>query len=285
MGFNNIREWASADADGRMVMGHFRKAPALTGIAGWWHDLGMASGSPPSNFFASTPYVSATLDGYDGIFHGDNVAPAEKYLAAIEIANNVSSLITGQYRLYDYVLYYPFIDLASDAVQPMINSISLPRYTDGIGLQAIMIAQAPTSGNGQFTFNYINQNDVEQTSPNQLCTTFAGNMGQVITAQPSPATCGGAAELELLDGDTGIKRIISVTFSVPHGGLAAMLLAKPLSDFAIYEQTTPNEINFVNEKQCPPKIEDGAFLSLMCKTIGSYQSTFYAGRLKFIWTP
>lgn len=282
-GFRNIREWAECEEQGRSLVCHFRKAPSLAGTAGWWHDLSMASGSPPANFFASTPLTSASLTYWDGLYHGDAVAPAEKYLATMEITTT-AALTVGHYRLYDYVLYYPFIDMDTVDTQTLINSVPISRYTDGVGLEVLMIAQAPTVGAGNFTFTYVNENDVEKTSPVQYCTQFAGAMGQIVTAQPSPAVAGGSASLKLAGTDKGIKRILSVTMGATHGGLASMVIAKPLCDIAIYEARVPNEINFVERKQCPPKIEDGAFLALLARPTGSIAGAFYAGKLKFIWT-
>lgn len=283
MGFANVKSYVDALNGGRMVAGHFRKVPGLASVASWWTDLSMAAGNPPAQYYASNPYVSAVLGKYDGLFHGDDKTPAELYLADMMLVTPTAAMV-GQYTLLDMLLYYPFVDLDdTSAVQPMTQSAVLPRYASGVGVQAMLVAQAPTTGNGTFTFTYLDENGVEQTSPTQYYTPTGANMGSIVTSQPA-GQAGLGPYLKLASGSKGVRAITSHTNTVANGGLGAYVLVKPLADITINEINTPNEITLVSDRPGPPRIYDGAVLSFIANTAGSIQAGLLTGRLNFAWT-
>ena len=281
MGFRNIREYALCESEGRCLVSHFRKT-AGGNTAYWWIDLSMGAGTPVANYYASSPLIAKTFDGWKGLFHGDDKAPAEMYLAGWMIAQNSATML-GHYVLCDYLLSYPFVDLSADSEQIMDNTVTLPRYTDGAGVMAIIVGQTPVDGSGQFTFDYINQDGVQRTSPLNKCnTTAGGQIGNLVNCQPGS---GGAIGpyLTLLDGDTGIRRIISISMLAPNGGLGAIVLVKPLADIIAAETATISERSYVDGAVAPPRIYDGAFLSLIACAYGSTSGQVLTGSLKFIW--
>jgi hypothetical protein len=81
-------------------------------------------------------------------------------------------------------------------------------------------------------------------------------------------TSGGLPYLRLNDGDTGIKKIVSFTFSVASGGLHALVLAKPLYSGSLREANTPTEVEFIREGFILPEIKDGAYLNMICCASG-----------------
>lgn len=72
-GFRNIRSYADCTLAGRTHTGHFRKVPSQTTVAGNWYDVSMAAGNPLPNYYASPPLVASVLDGFRGIWAGDEV--------------------------------------------------------------------------------------------------------------------------------------------------------------------------------------------------------------------
>ena len=163
-GFRSVREYASAFDEGRSHFCSFRKVPSQASTAFSWVDLSMAAGNPLPNYYASTPLVAATLDGFRGLFHGDEKSPATKHLVEWGLVTAGAALV-GPYQLLDYLLYYPFVDGDDTDVQAMDNTVTLPRYTDGAGVQMMAVCVAPTTGGGSFTVTYINQDGVEKTTP------------------------------------------------------------------------------------------------------------------------
>lgn len=279
-GFLSNRDYVRAFDEGRVFTSHFRKVPGLASVAYWWSDLGMAAGFPLPNYYASAPLIAGTLGKFDGIFHGDDKTPMNKYLAGMMICAN-SANCAGVYTLCDYLLYYPFIDGDSTDTQTMNNGVTLPRYTDGKGVMAMLVAQAPTVGGGTFNFTYINQDGVEKTSPTNYYSGAAG-MGALVTTQP--ANTGGMGRfLRLNSNDTGIRRVLSITNLTVNGGLVALVLVKPLADITLSEINVPTEVSFLNWKPGLPQIVDGAFLSFVCMAAGSIAGTIITGRHDFVW--
>lgn len=281
MGFRNIRAYADAFENGQSHFCSFRKVPSQASTAGWWVDLSMAAGNPVPNYYASAPLVAATLDGFRGIFHGDAKNPATKHLVEWGMITPTAGLV-GQYTLLDYLLYYPFIDGDDTDSQVMDNTVVLPRYETGEGVQVMAVAVAPTTGSGTFTFEYVNQNGDVKTSPVQGCSTTAASITNLVTSQQAVTnSCG--PFLKLASGDTGVRAINSVQFLVPNGGLLALVLVKPIADSAIREINTPAEIEYVTMRAGPPRIYDGAYLGLIMGCAGSVAAGQLAGHLRFAW--
>jgi hypothetical protein len=194
VGFRRVTDYATAPAQGREFVGHYRKNPPHTTVAGNWYDLSIAAGFPRPNYFAATPLESAVLDGKDGILYGyvsdrdvNNVAPASLHLARWHLASPTAAF-NGQHILLDYLLYYPFVD--GDAVgedQDLANSVSLPRYASGENVSVMGVCQAPTVGGGAFTFNYVDSDDNTFTSPVISLGAAAMNIGSLIRCTPATA--------------------------------------------------------------------------------------------------
>jgi hypothetical protein len=282
VGFVSVGDYVAAREAGRVVASSFRKVPSQASVAQWWVDLSMAAGNPPPNYYASAPLVAASLDGMRGLYHGDAVGPAEKFLAELVLASPSAGLV-GRYLLADYLLYYPFVDLDDGDAQSFDNTVTLGRYTDGDGVMAILVAAAPTVGGGSFQFDYINQDGDAATSPVQSCSAAPANIASIVTSEPGTAA-GGLPFLRLASGDTGIRRITSWTNLVLNGGLGAIALVKPLADITVREVGTAVETSLVNAMAGCPRIHDGAYLNLLVQCAASVAAGQLAGRAVFAWT-
>jgi len=280
-GFANYGAYSSAVVAGQTSFCSFRKAPSQASFANWWVDLSMGAGNPSANFYANTPLAAATLDGQRGIFHGANQAPSYKYLARLSLQTQSTGLV-GVYHLLDYLLYYPFIDGDSADIQTMDNSTTLPRYTDGSGVLAIYVCVAPSSGGGRFTFDYINQDGVQKTSPTQFYNTSPANISLLLTVNPNSNAAYGPF-LRLANGDSGIRSIVSVTNTVVNGGLGTIVLVKPLADLAVREINTCCEFSFADQRSPGPRIVDGAYLNLIMNCTSNVASSLLTGFGQFVW--
>jgi hypothetical protein len=296
-GFKNLRQWADAETLGQSHITGFRKAASsTTTISNGWNDYSYYPGSPPANFYASAPLEAAEVDADRGIYV-PTVAPAKQFLRNLKLMSAASSA-TGttnarqQIILCDILMYYPFIDTdAIDGPQDMINNITLPRYDSA---QVIAVAQSTGAVSGQFTFTYTNQDGVAgRVSQNHL--TLAVNGG----GQFAAASVGSAASfhpfLALAPGDSGVKSIESVNFTVGAAGLIALVLVKPI--FTAYNtqecrRTTSGNLESYGActefasviNHAPPEIKDGARLTLLsCGHTGSLASSVMVGLLETTW--
>ncbi len=242
----------------------------------------MAAGNPPPNYYASAPLVADTLNDFRGIFHGDDKSPASNHLTGLELITPTAGLV-GRFELLDYLLYYPFVDLDDTTTQTMDNTVALPRYAGGVGVRAMLVAVAPTTGGGSFTFDYVNQDGVAKTAPTQSCSVAASNIASIVTSEQGTAA-GGQVFLRLDSGDTGIQSITSWTQIVSAGGLGSLVLVKPLATLAIREINTPSEMKRPNMTPGAPRIYDGAYLNLIMNCAGSVAAGTLTGRADFTWS-
>lgn len=280
-GFANIGQYVDAHIQGRTSFCSFRKVPSQATVANWWVDLSMAAGNPPPNYYASAPAVAAVLDSNKGIFHGADKSPSHKYLSRMSLQTPTAGLV-GQYRLLDYVLYYPFIDGDDADPQFMDNTTPLPRYADGAGVQAIFVCVAPTTGGGSFTFDYVNQDGVSRTSAVHSYTPTAAGINSLLTSQPAGVS-GYGPFLRLNAGDTGIRSITSLTNIALNGGLGTIVLVKPIADLAIREINTPAEFSFCDVRGPSARIYDGAYLNMIVNCAGSVAAGTLTGFGQFVW--
>lgn len=284
-GFRNIAQWANSATTGKNWISSFRKVPAVATIAGQWFDFSTAAGNPVPNYYASSPLTAATLDTDKGIIHGSNVSPDKKYIQRITFMNS-GAATTANLPVYflDYLLYYPFIDMdAAGEDQILDNTVTLPRHTSGAGVKMMLVAQAATIGGGQFTVTYTNQDGVAgRVTPNHFCAA-AQNTGALVSS--ITAAAGITPFLALQSGDTGVQSVQSINFSVANGGLAALVLVKPLQTLQSFENSgQPVERENVRQNSSPPEIQDGAFLSFIGQTTGgTVAAGVFAGTLETVW--
>lgn len=290
-GFRNIRAYVDAKESGAYHMTAFRKVPSQATTAGNWCDLSMASGNPVPNFYASAPLEAATLGSLDrsevnyerGIWHGADVSPAQKHLRNLVIMTSTANAVPSYWHLLDYLLYYPFIDMdAVGEAQEMVNTVTLPRYETGAGVRMMAVNVAPSVGGGQFFVTYTNQDGVAgRVTPTQFCSA-ATNIATLTATTSAPG--GFQPFIPLQAGDTGVRSVQSITFTVANGGLMALVLVKPLRSITIRDVNAPTEKESIREIPDTPRIFDGAYLNLIGMTAtGSIAGGMIAGYAEFVW--
>lgn len=300
MGFSSVSEYAAADESGQVWVSGFRKAVAsATTTTSAWVDMTYFAGSPPANFYASTPLTAAVIESDKGIYTGGNVSPATKHLKNLLLMSAASSA-TGTTNgrqgvaVCDYLLYYPFID--TDAIgeeQTLDNTVTLPRYATQGG-QVVAVGQSASSALGQFTFNYTNQDGTAgRVSQNNFTFIVAGG-GQVVGASGAGASYNPFCYLQA--GDTAVRSIESVTFTAAGGGLMALVIVKPLLKSVVSQEsrrtTTGNlesygactELTTLIHQANAPRIYDGAVIGAFASGYaGSLASSILAGTLEVAW--
>jgi hypothetical protein len=242
----------------------------------------MSPGNPVPNYYANTPLVAAVLEGNEGLFHGSDVAPATKHLRETLILSSSATGLPLVLLLCDYLLYYPFIDQGDTDPQVMDNTVTLPRYSDGAGVQIMPILVGAQTGDQSFTVSYTNQDGVAgRTTPVCICNTATFN-GAIVSSQTANALARGPF-LALQGTDTGVRSIESVTMLGADVGLMTFVLIKPLTTFILREQTAPVEVNYVTDRPGIPEFKDGAYLNLLCCPQGSLSGVSLHGILTTTW--
>ena len=289
MGFRNVRELAEALTEGRTWISTFRKVPASTAtITGQWYDYGYASGNPIPNYYAAAPLEAALLEADKGFIVPRMASGVQQFLHRLTVMSAGATSYTQPLYLLDYLLYYPFVDMdASGEDQAMSQTNALSRYTDGIGVQMMVVAQSPTVGGGRFTITYIDDTDTQQTTISMFCGA-AQPSGAIVSAV---LAAGGLTPfVPLAAGVKGVKSVVSANFSVANGGLCAVVLVRPLEVTQTLESCAVAATGAAIEKEAMRlrggivEIKDGAFLGLIGQGVGgSLASSPLVGTIETVW--
>jgi hypothetical protein len=286
-GFLNHRELIEAVEGGQSTVFGFRKAPTQVTGTNIWFDLSMSPGNPNPNYYAASPLVSKRLaqssDG--GIFHGASpgIGRTKHLRRLMALVSTPTTALPLPMILCDYLLYYPFVDMSSTDAQIMTQSESLTRYTDGAGVQMMAVEVASQIGGVQFNVQYTNSAGVAgRVTPTVRCNTQT-SVGTIITTAAATAGCAGPF-LPLQAGDTGVRSIEACTFLTGDVGLVSLVLVKPLATLGVYDLQAPAEKDFALDNPATlPRIEDDAYLNLICLPSGSIASGQILGTIETVW--
>jgi hypothetical protein len=285
-GFSGLRDILTANSDGSSEYSVFRKTPSQVTTAGIWFDLAMMPSVPAPLFYASSPLVSAQLkkstDG--GLNHGVSQPDYQKHLQRFLMMSNSATGLPMPFILCDYLMYYPFVDQSTNDEQLMDNTQTLPRWTDGKGVQ-IMVVGTNASGGAlpTFTVNYTNSSGVAGRVSAPMRMNAATATGSIITsvAGNQISSCPFVA---LQGGDSGVRSIESVTMTVGTDiGLFCFVLVKPLLTGVLLEQTAPFESVCMPNQLSMPRIYDDAYLNLICLPNGSLSGVSLIGEIETVF--
>lgn len=299
-GFRNVRALVSSFDEGKQWISTFRKAATASAtVTGQWFDYSYVGGNPIANYYAAAPLEAAVLEPEKGIIVPRMAAGEKQFLHRLTVMSAAASATgtTNQNQpmyLLDYLMFYPFVDMdAAGEDQVMTQSVSLPRYTDGIGVQMMCVAQSTTVGGGRFTITYRDTNDVQQVTPSMFCGA-AQPPGTIVNAVLG--TGGLTPFVPLNAGVKGVKQVDSVNFSVANGGLIAVVLVRPLETIWLEEESrrttagtlesfgAPTEKEALSQRGGMVEIKDGAFLGILGQGIaGSLASSVLVGTLETVW--
>lgn len=282
----------SAYVNGKNTYSTFRRVSSLASVAGYWIDLSMATGNPTPNYYlGNEKEATVPLNWYKkGIWHGGSVSPAVKYLHKMCLLGTNAVVAPAPFILCDYLMYYPIIDMDDTAEQILVNytpdltpTIStLPRYVDGLGVQAFIVATNPYIGGASFQIIYTNQDGVMGRTSQISITNTSTYIGTLVNSNTAGVNRYGAF-IPLQQGDNGIRSVQSITFHAPNGGLACLVLVKPIATMMTREVTAWAEFDFIKDKPSLPVIEDGAYLNLLAMPAGSAAAIPVIGELTTIW--
>lgn len=281
----NLKQVIDAELEGRKRHYMWRKIPSQSTSVGYWFDMSMSPGNPPPKYWFDAPPLAAkaiTRSADGGIEHGSSVSPSTKYLRLLMAMVSSQTPLPMTLILCDYLLYYPSCDDGTTDAQSMDNSVTLPRYTDGAGVQVLAISVAGRTGGQQFNFSYTNSDGVSGRTSKTYLQTSAAAIGTVVNSGPT-AQLGANPFCGLQDGDSGVRSIQSVTMLGADVGLFSLILVKPLAQIVLKEAGSPYEKDLLLADYSIPIIYDDAFLNFVCLPNGALASITVMGDMKVIW--
>ena len=283
----NIEQLVQAEEDGKVRHYTWRKTPSQVTTPKLWFDLSMSPGRPvPKYWFDAPPAVAKAIyystDG--GLEHGGGVAPAEKYLrmtSALCVSSAVA--LPMPMILCDYLLYYPSIDDSVLEEQFMDNTVTLPRYTDGKGVQVMAVSVAGRTGGASFYFTYTNSDGVSGRVSKTVVQNSAAALGAIQASVGVNVDSAANPFIGLQNGDTGVRSIDSVVMLTADVGLMTLILVKPIGSTVIRGIDATNEKDYFLESGTLPRIYDDAYLSFICQPQNTLATSALMGDIKVIW--
>lgn len=231
MGVNSVKQVIDAETDGASRRYQWRKVPSQVTTAGYWFDLSLSPGNPvPKYWFDATPLIAKSIsqstDG--GIYHGQDTAPKQQFLRMTTAMSSSATGLPLPLILCDFLLYYPSVDDSLLDEQLLDNTITLPRYTDGKGVQVIAVTVAGRTGGQSFYFTYTNSDGVSGRISQTVQQNAISAIGTITTSSLSTLLQSGNPFIGLQSGDTGVRSIESVTMLGVDVGLFSLILVKPI---------------------------------------------------------
>ena len=297
MAIRSVGDVLAAYEAGRWHTSRFLKNAAAGGSDGQWWDWAYAGGQPAFNarIGAGLAFTPQVAEGNDAIFIPPIAAGQERRLAGYSarclMSGNNCVSVNGV--LYDLLGYYPLIDGDSTDVQIMDNTLTLPRYADGRGVQAVLVNHIvpTTAGGGTHTMVYVDDQGVERSV---LFGMSNNGQNRVITRDVGGSNNGNPLVMSLAGGSRGIRSVTSVQLGTALGGYLCIYLVKPLVNGLLGYQS-PLDVSaseFVTVEKCLctanawnlPIIYDGAHLGWFYQQNGGTRTLSQLfGDLTFIW--
>jgi len=293
MTIRSAGDLADAYDNGRWHIQRFFKNAMANAGDGSWIDWAYASGQPGYNARVGTAntFTPEVAIRNDAIWFPDIPAGMERRLTGIGFYTSAtqSNQTNVEALLYDLVGYYPLIDGDSTDLQTMDNTLTLPRYTDGVGVRAVIVnhvAPQITSG-GTHTIIYADADGTERT------TTFGIQNAGVNRANsriPS-AAAGASGDMFMALPGRGVRNVKSIQYATAPGGLQCIYLIKPISYVSHRAgadiQNSPvftQKCLCAEESLALPVIPDGASLGFFLLANGSARTIGgVSGTLTFAW--
>ena len=260
--------------------------------AGLWYSLFRGGGNPPADTILGTgtnlafqALTDATTSA-TGIPHGGNVS-GFKHLVSAAAQTAAATTAPCVLMLVDLLGFYPITTVTTTGAQTLNNTVTLPRYTDGAGVQAFL---TPSTVMGAATPNLsIGYTNSAGTAARATPATLPiGNTAAAVTSIVYSGTGSGkfGPFIPLQAGDAGIRSVQSVNLSASYvSGVLNLVLCRPLLTLPITTLGVTAERDLVNQFMSMPKIFDGACLAwLMLAGAATPVGSPLSGHLEFAWS-
>ena len=259
--------------------------------AGLWYSLMRGGGNPAADTILGTgtnlafQALSDTVATASGIPHGGNVGD---YKVLLNAAAQTAAATTAPcvLMLVDMLGFYPITTVTTTGAQTLNNTVTLPRYTNGAGVQAFLTPSTVMgAATPNITLNYTNSGGpAGKATP---ATLPIGNTAAAVTSIVYSGTGTGkyGPFIPLAAGDAGIRSVQSINLSASYvSGVLNLVLCKPIMTLPITTLGVTAERDLVNQFASMPRIYDGACLNwLMLAGAATPVASPLSGHLEFGW--
>lgn len=262
--------------------------------AGLWYSLFRGGGNPAADTILGTgtnlafQALTDATAGATGIPHGGNIGGGTGYKVLLNAAAQTAAATTAPcvLMLVDLLGFYPVTSVTTTGAQTLNNTVTLPRYTDGAGVQAFITPSTVMgAATPNITLGYTNSaGTASRATP---ATLPIGNSAAAVTSIVYSGTGTGkyGPFAPLQAGDAGIRSVQSINLSVSYvSGVLNLVLCKPLLTLPITTLGVTAERDLVNQFMSMPNVYDGACLAwLMLAGAATPVASPLSGHLEFGW--
>jgi hypothetical protein len=298
MGFSSMDNLVSEVTGGKFLRADWNKLTAAVGTqaAGTWYSLFQGAGYPAPNTLLGTgtnaafQATSESTAGAGGIPHGGNVSPDTKHILNVSAFSAAATTMPAVFMLVDLLGFYPLTNATIATAQTLDNTVTLPRYTDGKGVQAFLTpSTAMGAGTPTVTIQYTRADtggtDTGRNTPTPLPTlNTTSPIGQISYSGTGAGKYGPFIPLQA--GDQGIESVQQITFSATRtSGVMNLCLCKPLLTLPMTTIGVAAERDLLNQVPSLPEVKDGACLGwLMYAGAATPVSSGFVGHIDFAWS-
>jgi hypothetical protein len=263
--------------------------------AGLWYSLFRGGGNPAADTIFGTgtnlafQALTDTTAGATGIPHGGNVGGGTGYKVLLNAAAQTAAATTAPcvMMLVDLLGFYPITSVTTTGAQTLNNSVSLPRYTTGAGVQAFITPSTVMgAGTPNITLGYTNSAATAgRATPATLPAANAtAPVTQIVYSGTGAGKYGPFVPLQA--GDAGIRSVQSINLSATMtSGVLNLVLCKPLLTLPITTLGVTAERDLINQLNSGPQVFDGACLAwLMLAGQNTPVASPISGHLEFGWS-
>ena len=263
--------------------------------AGMWYSLFRGAGNPGADTIlgsgtnlAFQALTDATANA-TGIQHGGNVGAGSgfKHILNASAFTAAATSCPCILMLVDMLGFYPITTCTITTVQTLNNTITLPRYATGAGVQAFVTPSTVMgAGTPNISMTYTNSAGVaSRTTP---ATLPIGMTAAAVTSIVYSGTGTGkyGPFMPLAAGDAGVRSVQSFQLSATYtSGALNLVLCKPLLTLPLTTLGVAAERDLVNQLPSLPRVYDGACLSwLMYAGAATPVNSALYGHLDFGWS-
>lgn len=280
--------------EGRVHTQFFRKNNnGVPNVQNQWAWGGLGVGNPASDQLIGTAlaFTPRTVTNQSGGIWPGIVPPSGQtkhvVFAELRLSTTNATFLYENVAFFDMLGYYPLIDGNESATQTMDNTQTLPRYTDGVGVRAMLVSHISAStANGTGTINFI---DADGASRSTTLRSFNNtNPGTIQSSRGGTAT---EAAWMQFDNTKGVRSITSVAWdTIQPGGYHAIVLVRPLFNVVVGGPPVLSNTYATMDKcfTCRnagmfPQIQDGCALNWIWRHSSAANTTDFFGHITFAW--
>lgn len=263
--------------------------------AGMWYSLFRGAGNPGADAVLGTgtnlafQSLSDATANATGIPHGGAVGAGSGYKHILNASAFTAAATSCPtiLMLVDLLGFYPITTCTVTTAQTLNNTVTLPRYTSGAGVQAFVTPSTVMgAGTPNISISYTNSDGTSgKATP---ATLPIGMTAAPVTSIVYSGTGTGKVGpfMPLAAGDAGIRSVQSFTLSATYtSGALNLVLCKPLLTLPITTLGVAAERDLVNQLPSLPKVYDGACLSwLMYAGAATPVNSALYGHLDLGWS-